>query len=369
MKRIACVVGARPNFMKMAPILRSFEAFPEVKPILIHTGQHYDKNLSDVFFEELGIKRPEISLGVGSGSHSEQTAKLLVGLEGVFFEAEKTGDCFDRVLVVGDVNSTMAAALVAAKMNIPVDHVEAGLRSFDRSMPEEINRIVTDSLSNLLFVSEPAGVDNLIREGHGLEKIRLVGNVMIDTLLSQVTAAKSRPLLSELDLKPNGYAVVTLHRPSNVDDEVVLSRLLGVLVQISHRLPVVFPAHPRTRARLESFGLLNGLSGSSNIRLLDPLGYNDFLCLTSQSKVIVTDSGGLQEESTGLGIPCLTLRENTERPITVAEGTSVLCGSDSEMLFDCLEQVLEGRFKFGQCPKLWDGKAAERIVSEIVRSL
>jgi UDP-N-acetylglucosamine 2-epimerase (non-hydrolysing) len=366
-RRFACIVGARPNFMKMAPILRAFREYPDVDPVLIHTGQHYDAKLSDVFFSELGIKAPEISLGVGSGSHAEQTGKLLVELERCFVEADKLGRPFDRVVVVGDVNSTMAAALAAAKLHLPIAHVEAGLRSRDRTMPEEINRIVTDSLSDLLLVSEPEGVENLIREGHPADRIHLVGNVMIDTLMAQVRDAKQRSILGELGIEPRGYAVVTLHRPSNVDQEETLRNLLQVLVDVSERVPIIFPVHPRTRSKLEQLGgWLSRASEGGRFRLLEPLGYNDFLCLTSQSKVIVTDSGGLQEESTALGIPCLTMRENTERPITVTEGTSTLCGSDSRELARYLSQIEAGTYKQGKCPELWDGNAAVRIVKEIV---
>lgn len=363
-KRIACIVGARPNFMKMAPILRAFEDYPDYEPVLIHTGQHYDSKLSDVFFRELGIKSPDISLGVGSGSHGQQTARLLVALEECFQQDDRGG--YDRVVVVGDVNSTMAATLAAAKLNIPVAHVEAGLRSRDRTMPEEVNRIVTDSLSDCLLVSEPAGVENLKQEGHAGASIRLVGNVMIDTLLRQVDAAKELQLLDSLDLPAGGYCVVTLHRPSNVDDAETLGALLDVLDRVSLQLPIIFPVHPRTRARLEAFGLLERLEASTGIRELGPLGYNDFLCLTSQAKCIVTDSGGLQEESTALGVPCLTMRSNTERPVTVTEGTSTLCGNSAEKLEHHLREILEGTYKRGRCPELWDGKAAERIVAELV---
>ena len=366
MKRFACIVGARPNFMKMAPILRAFEEV-DADPVLIHTGQHYDSKLSDVFFEELGIKRPEVCLNVGSGSHAQQTAKLLTALEDTFTEAQQTGKGFDRVVVVGDVNSTMAATLAAAKLGIPVAHVEAGLRSFDRAMPEEINRIVTDSLSDLLLVSEPNGVANLRAEGHSDDKICLVGNVMIDTLLRQVEVARQQPILSELGVEPQSYAVVTLHRPSNVDSAEVLGSLLDVLIEVSESLPIVFPVHPRTQQRLESFGLLERLQQSERIILQEPLGYNDFLCLTSQAKVVVTDSGGLQEESTALGVPCLTMRENTERPITVQEGTSTLCGSSANLLKKHLQDVLSGTYKNGCCPGNWDGGAAKRIVEELMK--
>lgn len=367
MKRFACIVGARPNFMKMAPILRAFSKYEDAaETVLIHTGQHYDKNLSDVFFEELGIRKPEISLGVGSGSHAEQTAKLLTSLETTFQSAAGDGRPFTRVVVVGDVNSTMAATLTAAKLHIPVAHVEAGLRSFDRRMPEEVNRIVTDSLSDLLLVSEPAGLENLRREGHPEENVRLVGNVMIDTLLSQVESARTRPVLADHGLTPGQYCVVTLHRPSNVDTADSLGALIDVLANISSQLPVVFPVHPRTRARLVEFELADRLSSAAGVHVLDPLGYNDFLCLTSQARVIVTDSGGLQEESTALEIPCLTMRENTERPVTVTTGTSTLCGSDAQALQANLQAVLSGQYKQGSCPDLWDGRAAERIVDELM---
>lgn len=365
-KRFACIVGARPNFMKMAPILKAFQKYPEAEPVLIHTGQHYDKNLSDVFFEELEIRKPDIFLGVGSGSHAEQTGKVMIALESVFMDSASAGNPFHRLVVVGDVNSTMAATLAAAKLQIPVAHVEAGLRSFDRSMPEEINRLVTDRLSDLLLVSEPEGVENLKREGHTDDQIFLVGNVMIDTLISQVERARQRTILADLKLNAGQYCVVTLHRPSNVDQESALRNLVAVLSRVSSNLPIVFPIHPRTRDRLQKFGLLASLEVNPSIRLLEPLGYNDFLALTSQSKVIVTDSGGLQEESTALMIPCLTMRENTERPITVSEGTSTLCGSDSGKLESLLVDVNAGNYKTGVCPALWDGRAAERIVSTLL---
>lgn len=365
MKRFACIVGARPNFMKMAPILHAF-ADEDAETVLIHTGQHYDRNLSDVFFDELEIPRPDVSLGIGSGSHGEQTGRLIIELEKVFTGAAKAGTAFDRVVVVGDVNSTMAATLAAVKLQIPVAHVEAGLRSFDRRMPEEANRIVTDSLSDLLLVSEQSGVENLQREGHPDERIRLVGNVMIDTLKKQVARAADQPVLSTLGLEPGQYAVVTSHRPSNVDQQETLQGMIRVLIDVSRSLPVVFPVHPRTKNRLETFGLLQQLQQAGGVTLLEPLGYLDFLALTSQSKVVVTDSGGLQEESTALEIPCLTLRENTERPVTVSEGTSVLVGSDAELLGQQLQAVLNGTYKTGQCPELWDGRAAERIVVELM---
>ena len=362
----ACVVGARPNFMKMAPLLRALETYPHVHPVLIHTGQHYDENLSDVFFEDLGMKRPEVSLDVGSGKHGAQTARVMERFEAVLEGGAPGGKRFDRVIVVGDVNSTMAAALAAVKLNIPVAHVEAGLRSFDRSMPEEINRLVTDAVADLLFVSEPSGVEQLRREGHPAEQIHLVGNVMIDTLRHLLPKARTRDMLERLALEPGRYGVVTLHRPSNVDHPVHLVRLLDVLVDVSWELPFVFPIHPRTRQRLEQFGLAAKLDKASGIRQLPPAGYLDFLALTSQAKVIVTDSGGLQEESTALGIPCLTTRENTERPVTVDEGTSTLVGNDSQKFSQCLQAVLDGTYKQGRCPTLWDGHASQRIAEMLV---
>lgn len=358
----ACVVGARPNFMKMAPLLRAMKAHENVRPVLIHTGQHYDQNLSDVFFDELEMPRPDVSLEVGSGKHGVQTARILERFEEVLEKGTPDGHRFDRVIVVGDVNSTMAATLAAVKLQIPVAHVEAGLRSFDRTMPEEINRLVTDALADILLVSEPAGVENLRREGQAPERIHLVGNVMIDTLLRLLPKARARDTLKQLNLEPGQYGVLTLHRPSNVDDPKTLGRLLNVLVDVSWELPLVFPLHPRTKQRLQQSGLAARLDAAPGIRQLPPAGYLDFLALTSQAKVIITDSGGLQEESTALGIPCLTTRANTERPITVDEGTSTLVGNDPQKLSECLQAVLSGTYKQGRCPSLWDGRAAERIV-------
>jgi UDP-N-acetylglucosamine 2-epimerase (non-hydrolysing) len=360
-RNLACVVGARPNFMKMAPLLRALEAHPHVRPVLIHTGQHYDAALSDVFFEELGMRRPDISLEVGSGKHGAQTAKILERMEATLEQGPPGGGRYDRVVVVGDVNSTMAAALAAAKLLIPVAHVEAGLRSFDRTMPEEINRIVTDAISDMLLVSDPAGVVNLKQEGRPDEQIHLVGNVMIDTLRRLLPLAQKRDMLAQYGLRAGEYGVVTLHRPSNVDEPQTLSRLLEVLADCGKRLPLVFPLQPRTRSKLEVFGMADRLTRSPGLIATEPLGYLDCLCLTSQAKVVVTDSGGLQEESTALGVPCLTMRENTERPVTVEEGTSTLIGNDAVKLQACLSDVLEGRYRQGKCPELWDGRAAERI--------
>lgn len=355
------VAGARPNFMKIAPILRQFDARDDVCTTLIHTGQHYDRNLSDVFFEELGIRKPDIALGVGSGSHAQQTADVMVATEKVL-----QGQEFDRLIVVGDVNSTMAATIAATKVHVPVAHVEAGLRSLDRRMPEEINRMVTDAISDVLLCSEPAGVENLLREGHDKSSVHLVGNVMIDTLMTQVERAKSQNTLERLQLARGEYGVVTLHRPSNVDTPETLRALLTVLAEISQRMSLVFPVHPRTRARIETFDLGSVVKSAPGIRLLEPLGYLDFLCLTSQARVIVTDSGGLQEESTALGVPCLTMRANTERPITCESGTGTLIGNSASRLRENLESVLAGNYKQGKCPELWDGKAAERIADVLL---
>ena len=365
--KLACIVGARPNFMKMAPLLRAFEKYPQIESVLVHTGQHYDKNLSDVFFEELEMKRPDISLEVGSGKHGVQTARVLERFEAVLEEAAAEGKPFHRVIVVGDVNSTMATTLAAVKLGVPVAHVEAGLRSFDRTMPEEINRIVTDSLCDMLLVSEPSGIEHLAKEGHGEEKVYLVGNVMIDTLMALLPKAKERNTPARFDLTPGEYGVVTLHRPGNVDAKETLEPLLDVLIDLSARVPLIFPVHPRTRARLETFGLAEKLDGAKGIIQSPPMGYLDFLSMTSQAKVIVTDSGGLQEESTVLGIPCLTARPNTERPCTVSEGTSTLVGNNADLLRELLESVLDGTYKIGKCPELWDGKAAERIAEVIVK--
>ncbi|TWT81136.1 UDP-2,3-diacetamido-2,3-dideoxy-D-glucuronate 2-epimerase [Planctomycetes bacterium CA13] len=364
---LACVVGARPNFMKMAPLLRALKATGRAKCTLIHTGQHYDKTLSDIFFEQLDIPKPDVSLDVGSGTQASQTAKILERIEPVL-QAGCGGQPFDYLVVVGDVNSTMAAAIAAAKLGIKVAHVEAGLRSFDRAMPEEINRIVTDSISDLLLVSDPIGIEHLKREGHPDSAIHLVGNLMIDTLFHSLTKAKATSTLADSGLDKGGYGVVTLHRPSNVDDKNTLTGILQVLHQVSDQLPMVFPIHPRTLARIESFGLRPLIDNASGIKVMPPLGYLEFLSLTSSAKVIVTDSGGLQEESTVLSVPCLTMRENTERPITVTQGSSTLVGNDAKLLEEQLQLVLEGKYDVGKCPEEWDGKAAGRIAAILIQS-
>ncbi len=357
----ACVVGARPNFMKMAPILRALSRYPAARTTLIHTGQHYDAELSGIFFDELGLRKPDCDLEVGSGSQGAQTARILERMEDLLERGTAFGKPFDRMIVVGDVNSTMASALAAAKGGVPIAHVEAGLRSFDRSMPEEINRIVTDSVTDIFLTSEPAGTRNLLREGHPADRLHLVGNVMIDTLMDSLPAARRRGTLRQVGVRAGHYGVVTLHRPANVDDPLVLASLIDGLCSAAAELPMVFPVHPRTKHRLQRFDLDIRLKHAANALVLPPLGYLDFLALTSQAKVIITDSGGLQEESTALGIPCLTLRSTTERPITVEQGTCTLIGNDVGKLGDCLRQVLNGSYRVGERPQLWDGHAAERI--------
>jgi len=352
--------------MKMAPLLRALEPYPDIETVLVHTGQHYDKNLSDVFFDQLEMRRPDVTLEVGSGSHAAQTARVLERSEAMLVEAAEAGRPFDRLIVVGDVNSTMATTLAAAKLHVPVAHVEAGLRSFDRTMPEEINRIVTDAIADLLLVSEPDGMENLRREGHPEEHLRLVGNIMIDTLRFMLPKARQCNTLAQLGVTPGEYGVITLHRPATVDTPETLGPMLDVLIDVSKRLPVVFPIHPRTQERIKRFGLAKKMAAARGIIQTEPLGYLEFLALTSQAKVIVTDSGGLQEESTVLGIPCLTARPNTERPITVTQGTSTLVGNDTQKLRTLLADVLDGKYKQGTCPELWDGHAAERIAQALV---
>jgi UDP-N-acetylglucosamine 2-epimerase (non-hydrolysing) len=364
MKMVVHIVGARPNFMKVAPIYRAIARRGRLHQLLVHTGQHYDVKMSDVFFSDLGMPAPDVHLGVGSGSHAEQTARIMTALERVL-EAKPPA----LVSVVGDVNSTLAAALVAAKMAIPISHVEAGLRSFDRTMPEEINRIVADRLSEWLLTPSPDADENLRREGVDPERIVMVGNVMIDSLLASKARADKLSTVADLGLTPRGYAVCTLHRPSNVDDPGRLGGLIDALAFVSARIPVIFPAHPRTRKMIAQAKLASTLETSPNLRLVDPMGYLEFLALTSQAKLILTDSGGLQEESTALNVPCLTLRENTERPVTVAVGTNTVVGTDPDRIKREAAKILEGRGKRGRVPDLWDGHTSERIAEFYERVL
>jgi UDP-N-acetylglucosamine 2-epimerase (non-hydrolysing) len=364
MIKILNVVGARPNFMKIAPLMDAYRTQPEIRPVLLHTGQHYDERMSDLFFRELGIPEPEINLGVGSGSHAQQTAQIMTAFE-VVIQSERP----DAVLVVGDVNSTIACGLVAVKAGIKLVHVEAGLRSFDRTMPEEINRLCTDAISDLLFCTEQSAVDNLRREGVPDDRIFLVGNLMIDTLLKHRAKADASQILDRLGLSSQAYAVVTLHRPSNVDNPEVLSRLLDVLKVVQGDMPVVFPIHPRTRKNLSTHGLLPRLSELRGLQLVEPLGYLDFLKLSSNARVVFTDSGGIQEETTILRVPCITLRANTERPITTEVGSSYLVGNDPDRILDTYSTIMQGRARVPQAPPLWDGGAAIRTVSVLTSRL
>ena len=357
-KKLLHVVGARPNFMKVAPVVQAFSRYDGVSQTLVHTGQHYDINMSDVFFQELSLPKPDVNLEVGPGSHARQTADIIQRFEPVVLEHKP-----DLVLVYGDVNSTVATALVCSKLLIPVSHIEAGLRSFDRTMPEEINRLLTDQISDILLTPSADGDENLLREGIAPEKIHRVGNVMIDTLVRLLPVAAKADILEKLRLQPQGYGLVTLHRPSNVDEPKMFAQILEALQDISQDLPLVFPVHPRTRQRLQS---LSQKHEPSNIFPIAPLSYLGFLALQHQATLIITDSGGIQEETTYLGIPCLTVRENTERPVTVSIGTNVLIGQDMEKLRAEAKKILSGEGKRGKIPPLWDGKAAERIAAVVL---
>lgn len=355
--KIINVVGARPNFMKIAPLMEAYKAYPGIQPLLVHTGQHYDEKMSDLFFRQLGIPEPDINLGIGSGTHAQQTAAVMVAFEELVAREKP-----DAVLVVGDVNSTIACGLVSAKAGVPLIHVEAGLRSFDSGMPEEINRVLTDRISDLLFCTEESGVTNLRNEGVPAERIHLVGNVMIDTLLRNRDQAEQSTILADLGIDAGGYAVTTLHRPSNVDSPQVCGGLLDVLEEVQQALPVVFPIHPRSRKNFSNFGFDGRLATMPNLKLIDPVGYLDFLKLMANARVVLTDSGGIQEETTILGVPCLTLRHNTERPVTVEVGSNQLVGTDPDIILAAFHGIMDGQAKEPGIPPLWDGKAAERIV-------
>jgi UDP-N-acetylglucosamine 2-epimerase (non-hydrolysing) len=362
------VAGARPNFMKIAPIVRALQAQDALSFKIIHTGQHYDREMNDVFFEELGIPQPDVFMAAGGGSHAQQTAKIMVG-----FEELCTAERPAAVLVVGDVNSTLACSIVAKKLNIPVAHVEAGLRSGDMAMPEEINRLVTDSISDWFFVTEPSAVHHLRREGKSEDKIHYVGHVMVDNVLYQAdklsnadtSGFETTGFKAAQKEKGARYGVVTLHRPSNVDEAENFTRIAGALKEIASELPLIFPVHPRTRANIEKFGIDLG----PNITLAGPQAYMAFLNLWKDAAVVLTDSGGLQEETTALGVPCITIRENTERPVTVEEGSNVLAGTDPHKIIEEARRVLRGEGKQGRRPHLWDGKAAERIVAILAEEI
>ena len=370
MIRLLSVVGARPNFMKIAPIVDQLKKFPDIEHCLVHSGQHYDELLSGNFFADLGLPTPDVNLQVGSGSHAVQTAEIMKLIEPVLLDYKP-----QMVLVVGDVNSTLATALTAVKLGIRVAHIEAGLRSFDMTMPEEINRKLTDAVSSLLFVTEQSGVENLKREGVPAENVFLVGNVMIDCLLRHRELAARSPILDRLGVRQNGsgcrpYGVLTLHRPSNVDNPKTLQDILSAVSALATELPVFFPVHPRTRKNIETFGLLRFLDNAEGgdrvgIVPLDPLGYLEFLSLNDRARLVLTDSGGVQEETTVLGVPCLTLRENTERPATVEHGSNQVVGVDSDRILAAARSILQKPAHQFQRPTLWDGKAAPRIVTII----
>jgi UDP-N-acetylglucosamine 2-epimerase (non-hydrolysing) len=358
------VVGARPNLMKIAPLVEVMQRYADIQQTLLHTGQHYDDKMSQVFFDELSIPRPDVYLGVGSGSHAEQTARVMIAFEKVLLECQP-----DVVVVVGDVNSTLACAVTAAKLWVPVAHVEAGLRSFDRKMPEEINRIVTDILSSFLFTTSCDADENLLREGIPEEKIFFVGNVMIDTLNKYRAQAERLGTSAHFGLESGLYALLTLHRPSNVDVPEVFSGILDALTAIQRDVPILFPAHPRTVKRMAEFGFAERLATAPNLHIVEPLSYLEFLDLMMHAQFVLTDSGGIQEETTILGVPCLTLRENTERPITITQGTNVLVGTNPARIVAAAQNVLSGHSKGGRAPELWDGHAAERIVAILSEQL
>ncbi len=368
---VMCVVGARPNFMKMAPILRALAAHqPPLPAMLVHTGQHYDQGMSQQLFQDLGLPMPDLNLEVGSGSHAVQTAEVMRRFEPALDEHKPA--C---VLVVGDVNSTLACTLVAVKKNVPVVHVEAGLRSHDRKMPEEINRVLTDQVADRLYTTERSALENLLREGVAAERVCFAGNVMIDSLQANRSQAKpidqtlrAHGIDPRLIVHEKGYGLITMHRPSNVDDADTLRRLLGILGEVAHSLPLVFALHPRTRHNIERFGLM-GRIDARRILLLPPQGYLEMLGLMRDATLVLTDSGGLQEETTALGVPCLTLRENTERPITADQGSNTLVGRDGQAIRAAVADILRGAGKRGRMPELWDGQAAHRIAADLWRWL
>ncbi|GMT46374.1 MAG: UDP-N-acetyl glucosamine 2-epimerase [bacterium] len=363
MKKIISVVGARPNFIKIAPIHKAFLKYQDcIQHLICHTGQHFDRKMSSIFFDELEIPKPDFSLGIGGGSHAEQTARIMMAFEKILLQEEP-----DLVIVPGDVNSTLAASLTAAKLHIPVAHIEAGLRSFDRDMPEEINRVLTDEISDLLFVTEKSGMENLLNEGVRESRIFFTGNVMIDSLVQYLPKIERSGILSALDVKKQEYVLSTFHRPSNVDHPDRLKKILENMKRLAVTLPVIFPIHPRTRNNIKQFGLEGILP--ENVILLDPIGYIDFLALTKEAALVLTDSGGIQEETTFMGVPCITVRNNTERPVTCDVGTNYLAGQDYAKAIDKAFEILNGNRKKGEIPERWDGKAAPRIVKIVAEYL
>lgn len=360
--KVIIVAGARPNFIKIASLLKEFKNYKKFQPILIHTGQHYDYKMSDLFFKELNIKKPDYNLGVGSGTHAYQTAKIMEKFEPIVLKEKPK-----LIIVVGDVNSTLAASLVASKLNISLAHIEAGLRSFDRNMPEEINRLLTDQLADYLFITELSAIKNLLNEGISRKKIFFVGNIMIDSIQNNKNKIKSKKdILKQYGLISKKYAVLTLHRPSNVDNGKLLKKLFDIFKIISKKITIVFPIHPRTKKQISK--ILNK-NYNFNIKIIEPLGYLEMLFLILNSLFVMTDSGGIQEETTFLGIPCLTLRKNTERPITVDIGTNEIVGSNKQKILKSISKILKGKWKKGKIPKYWDGKTAKRIVKILIRNL
>ena len=359
-KKIVVVAGARPNFMKIALLVERLKKNWRVECLLVHTGQHYDFEMSEVFFQDLRIPTPDIFLNVGSGSHAEQTAKIMTSFERVLIDEKP-----DLVVVAGDVNSTLACSLTAAKLHIKVAHIESGLRSFDRTMPEEINRVVTDALSDIHLVSEKSGVENLLREGAGKKSIHLVGSVMIDPLVSKMKLIDKSKIIRRIGLKPREYAVLTLHRPSNVDSAETLDEIYNILAALCDKIRLVYPIHPRTKISMKSHGVLDKFSQLSSLQMMEPLGYIDFLKLVKESRFVLTDSGSIQEETTFLHIPCLTMRENTERPSTVEIGTNKLVGRDKVTILKAVDCILNGKWRQGRVPKYWDGCTTERIIQVI----
>ncbi len=365
MKKILSVVGARPNFMKIAPIAREIVKYSDkIEHFIVHTGQHYDFEMSEAFFQDLEMPKPDYFLGVGSGTHAEQAAKVMIEFEKVCNQVQP-----DLVLVAGDVNSTMAAAITAKKLNLSLGHIESGLRSGDRTMPEEINRIVTDAISDLLFVTEKSGYENLLNEGVPSDKIYFVGNTMIDSLIFAKERLHKSTILEKLNLDKKDYVLVTLHRPTNVDAPEMLKMFFEIFDYITSKKKIIFPVHPRTRKKIEEFGLSNVVNNNERLHLIEPLGYLDFLKLMENTSLVITDSGGIQEETTFLGIHCITTRTTTERPITVEIGTNVLVPPEKEDILKAIYEALDQRNKSYEIPKLWDGKAASRIVEIIYNYL
>ena len=365
MKKILIVAGARPNFMKISPLAREFRKHRDkFEILLVHTGQHYDYRMSEIFFKNLNIPKPDIFLNVGSASHALQTAKIMIEFEKVLLKEKP-----DLIIVVGDVNSTLACSLTAAKLGVKVAHVESGLRSFDRTMPEEINRLVTDSISDYLFVSEPSGLENLKDEGVASNKVFFVGNIMIDTLLANMRKIDNSNILNHLSLQKNSYGVVTLHRPSNVDCKKSLGEIVSIFKGITQNIKLIYPIHPRSKNSIKSKGLLKDFQKLKGLSMIEPLGYLDFIKLVKDSLFVLTDSGGIQEETTVLKVPCLTMRDNTERPVTISQGTNVLVGRDKRKILRCIQKILSNKIKKGSIPKYWDGRTASRVIKAVIKNI